>query len=410
LPPRVVQGPSRLTGGPSIAFISSPRAHVVARETARDDEALVGAANIAAEDRAETIEYFKTLGTIGGGAFALFVTLTAAAGLDDVAAGNLVLVALCIYGAYLLFFDGGVTQAALENQAIAQLANEEADIMAGAPRYPVQAIDATAAAFDPAPAVSVLKDDGYAKLTGALSTSTAEQLLEFVNEELARKRADEKNRQESGELSATSSFGDVLMRDNRYDLYLDIDPPVRQALKEVLTPLKPVISDALGSDAELFELGALVSDPRAPRQPVHPDTPYRDGQGAAAITAFFALQDVEEDMGPTGIIPRTHTKEMHERFNSRDDGGRERIQILREKPNHLGVLNTGDANLIDSRLIHCGGGNDSAKRRVLFYLSFKAKEARVPSGSLFYHLRRAGYTIGDIDEWVENGQPLEFCR
>ena len=29
-----------------------------------------------------------------------------------------------------LFFDGGVTQKALENQAIQQLANEEGDIMA----------------------------------------------------------------------------------------------------------------------------------------------------------------------------------------------------------------------------------------------------------------------------------------
>ena len=168
-----------------------------------------------------------------------------------------------------------------------------------------------------------------------------------------------------------------------------------------------MLAGALGSDAELFELGALVSDPRAPRQPVHPDTPYRDGQGAAAITAFFALQDVESDMGPTGIIPGTHTKECHEKFNSKDDGGRQRIQILREKPNHIGVLSTGDANLIDSRLIHCGGGNDSAKRRVLFYLSFKAKEARVPSGSLFYHPRRAQYTLQDIDHWVEKGEPLE---
>merc|ERR1719440_1924081 len=92
---------------------------------------------------------------------------------------------------------------------------------------------------------------------------------------------------------------------------------------------------------------------------------------------------------------------MHERFNSRDDGGRERIQILREKPNHLGVLNTGDANLIDSRLIHCGGGNDSAKRRVLFYLSFKRRGKVTPSGSLLYKLRRAGLALDNLDQWEE---------
>ena len=83
--------------------------------------------------------------------------------------------------------------------------------------------------------------------------------------------------------------------------------------------------------------------------------------------------NVEEDMGPTSIVPRTHTAEAHERFNTRDDGGRERIALLREYPNHIGVLKAGDANLIDSRLIHAGGANDSMKRRVLFYFSFRRR-------------------------------------
>ena len=88
---------------------------------------------------------------------------------------------------------------------------------------------------------------------------------------------------------------------------------------------------------QLFELAALIADPRAPRQPVHPDTGFREGEGAAAITAFVALQDVDELMGPTCIIPGTHTAEAHVRFNNRDDGGRERVALLREKPNHVGV-------------------------------------------------------------------------
>ena len=65
----------------------------------------------------------------------------------------------------------------------------------------------------------------------------------------------------------------------------------------------------------------------------------------------------------------------------------------------LAVLNTGDANLIDSRLIHAGGGNDSTKRRVLFYVSFRRRGKVTPSGSLLYKFRRAGYTLDNVEEW-----------
>jgi ectoine hydroxylase-related dioxygenase (phytanoyl-CoA dioxygenase family) len=120
----------------------------------------------------------------------------------------------------------------------------------------------------------------------------------------------------------------------------------------------------------------------------HPDTPYKPGDGAAVLTAFLALQDVEDDMGPTAIIPRTHTAEAHARFNNKDDGGRERVALLRELPNHVGTLRLGDANLIDSRLIHAGGSNDSSKRRVLFYVSFRRRGKVTPSRDSFDAARR----------------------
>ena len=262
-----------------------------------------------------------------------------------------------------------------------------------------------------------------------ISPSAASTLLEFVNQELTKQREQVMD----GSTAESMRFGDVLSRENRFDLKLDLDPPVREALNEAIESIKPVFAGTLGEDAELFELAALISDPRSPRQPVHPDTPFRQGEGAAAITAFVALQvstripagrdtlsntllnihrvhprshpgprpqDVDEEMGPTSVIPGTITAEAHERFNNRDDGGRERVALLREKPNHVGVLQTGDANLIDSRVIHCGGANASTKRRVLFYFSFKAKGARVPAGSLLTSLRREGYTLDGVDQWA----------
>ena len=229
--------------------------------------------------------------------------------------------------------------------------------MATAPRATVSAFDAVDVAATPGAAAASMEVEGYARINGVLSAETASELLAAVNAELARRKAEAK---EMDDLTTLKGFGDVLMKDNRYDLYLDLEPPVQQALNEVLGKLQPLFAEVLGEDAELFELSALISDPRSPRQPVHPDTPYRDGDGAAVLTAFVALQEVEEAMGPTGVIPRTHTKEAHERFNSRDDGGREKIALLRASPNHVGVLSTGDVNLIDSRLIHAGGANESS--------------------------------------------------
>ena len=99
-----------------------------ARAKRIDDDGCAPRACDADDERAETIEYAKTLGGFSFGSLGLFVALTEGAGMEDVLAGNLVLVALCAYGAYLLFFDGGVTQQALENQAIRQLSEEEGEI------------------------------------------------------------------------------------------------------------------------------------------------------------------------------------------------------------------------------------------------------------------------------------------
>jgi hypothetical protein len=140
-----------------------------------------------------------------------------------VQAGNLVLVALCVYGAYLLFFDGGVTQKALENQAIRQLAEEEGEIMEEAPRANVGIYTAQAATADPAATVNTLASDGFVRVDQVISPATASALLAFVNAELERKQ----QALAAADLTAEGSFGDVLMRENRYDLLLDMDPPVR---------------------------------------------------------------------------------------------------------------------------------------------------------------------------------------
>ena len=156
----------------------------------------------------------------------------------------------------------------------------------------------------------------------------------------------------------------------------------------MVSRLRPALNDLLGDDAELFELAALVSDPGAPRQPMHPDTTRRkdapEGADApAVVTAFVALQDVDEEMGPTVFLPRSQRAEAHAAFYA-DDASVAKSELLRTAPQALGLLRTGDASLFDSRLLHAGGANTSPRRRVLFYFSFKVRPRRPPAG--YVHL------------------------
>ena len=73
----------------------------------------------------------------------------------------------------------------------------------------------------------------------------------------------------------------------RYDIKLSLqEPAVRSALEEALRAAGPACAHVLGPRPELFELGALVADGGAPRQPVHPDTPWHEA--AAVVSCFVA--------------------------------------------------------------------------------------------------------------------------
>jgi ectoine hydroxylase-related dioxygenase (phytanoyl-CoA dioxygenase family) len=261
---------------------------------------------------------------------------------------------------------------------------------------PPRIIPAEAAAADASALCDALDAHGVVRVNEVLSARTADTVLSYVNraldEALLRSR-DEFVALESGDLFG-AHFGKVLSRRDpssgatrRHDLKLSLTPPVSEAVVELLSALGPTIAQSLGEDAVLYELAALISDPGSPQQPFHPDTRFRDDQGVAVLTAFVALQPVDERMGPTQFLPASHTADAHAAFNTRDDGSRAFHALLRSRPTYRGLLGRGDATLFDSRLLHCGGGNESPRRRVLFYASFRARCAKVPPGTLLYDMR-----------------------
>jgi hypothetical protein len=219
-----------------------------------------------------------------------------------------------------------------------------------------------------------LRQEGMVRVDGVLTPEVAASLLASINDDLATSLASVEAGGESEEARLFNS--QLLCYSNRFDLKLPLRPDVRAALRMVLRSLGPLLIARLKSDAELFELAALISDPGAQCQPVHPDTPWQGEDDGGILTVFVALQDVEAEMGPTVFLPGTHTQEAHRRFNE----SREQADLLSTTPRTIGLLRPGDCSLFDSRLLHSGGENSSSRRRVLFYFSFKAAATR--SGDL----------------------------
>ena len=247
-------------------------------------------------------------------------------------------------------------------------------------------------------AQDALSTHGVVRLNGVLPPPAATSLRSYVDSalEAALQSARESVALDMGDVMI-EHFGEVLVRENRHDLKLDLgSPPVKAAVDALLSSLAPILAACLGEDAVLYELAALISDPQAPSQPFHPDTPHLgEAQGLAVLTAFVALQPIGKNMGPTNFLPSSHTAEAHAVFNRADDGGEAKLALLRSRPTWRGLLGTGDCSLFDSRLLHCGGPNTSDRRRVIFYLSFKAKNAKAPPGTLLYELR-GKHSLADL--------------
>ena len=282
-------------------------------------------------------------------------------------------------------FDGeaAASEEALDEKVAAQVA-----AMSAAETLELAGTSASEIAADPAKAAEAFDAAGLARVDAAISETAAAELLAEVNatldEELAR----------AGDRGLPSdAFGNVYCKGNRYDLKLKMSGAAERALREAVGNARAFLAaTAGGENARLCEFAALVSDPGSKRQPVHPDTNYR--RDRCVVTSFVALQDVEADMGPTVFIPGSHVAAAHLAF--RDAG--ERGGPALAAPNRVATLRTGDASMFDSRLLHCGGGNASSKRRVLFYFSFEVDGSENPNSgvSSIRDELRGKYTLADL--------------
>lgn len=277
--------------------------------------------------------------------------------------------AVCGMVGMLTSFEG---EQAASDEALAEKVAAQVAVMRTATSGPVVGMPADEVASGPTAACATFDQRGLLRVDGALSPTTAAELLAEVNVALER----ELSRAGRGGLPS-DVFGNVYCKGNRYDLKLPLEGVAAKALKEAVGSMRPFLELAAGGGrARLCEFAVLVSDPGSARQPVHPDTNYR--RDRCVVTSFVALQDVAADMGPTVFIPGSHTASAHLAFREAGERGGAAL----EAPHGVATLGTGDATVFDSRLLHCGGGNESDRRRVLFYFSFEVEGSDNPNAAV----------------------------
>ena len=285
------------------------------------------------------------------------------------------------------------------------------------------------------PPANLLRDilaNGVVRINDAIPKNLCDKLREATDKNIAAKFAElDKAGLTAHQEGRLGGFGRVNSREKRYDLYVRNEGVYNQALACLLQSkvgdfLRSLFdeqvqrNDSIGTDtrsgrkdsvhhtvsslahrennacgivghervrANFWELSTMTSDPGASRQKIHPDTPYTEKP--ILFTVFVALQDVQEDMGPTLFLPGTHTKQAHQKFLSGDENVRK--AFLSEAHFSTPLLRKGDAQVMDSRILHAGLGNHDSmgRRRRLFYFTIQNPRCSssdfigIPKGSMW---------------------------
>mmetsp|Transcript_20906 Transcript_20906/g.31854 ORF Transcript_20906/g.31854 Transcript_20906/m.31854 type:complete len:422 (+) Transcript_20906:162-1427(+) len=281
----------------------------------------------------------------------------------------------------------------------------------------------------------IVHRDGVLRINNALSPGLTDQFRSYVLEQQQLA-----NIETSKDPHLSKSFyGVENQRKNRCDLQLsllrggyaadrnrpsgdecedsthnDHDHTLADALQELLGEdgtLRFLYEHLVTMDGEFYELASVITDPGSIRQQIHPDLPYRDT--APLYVIFLALQDVDEHMGPTTFLLKTHSAKENAIFHSGDVVLKD--EQLAKANSRLATLKKGDAALFDARILHCGNANDATKgsTRALFNFSFRNPKV---TGDLGYEGSiRPGYcgamTLRDVSDALvayENGDKDPF--
>ena len=155
--------------------------------------------------------------------------------------------------------------------------------------------------LEPDDYVNTLRDTGVVRVNNVIQPESIFQLIGFIQAELA----DSIHAVTVDGVQPLDRFSNMLSSNNRWDLKLPLDNPIiLDAIRKIFnrqTSVSKVLTSLVTERGELFELAAFCTSSGAARQVVHADTLW--SKHPALYTCAIALQDVQEDMGPTLFLP-----------------------------------------------------------------------------------------------------------
>lgn len=238
--------------------------------------------------------------------------------------------------------------------------------------------------------VQSFTDKGFLQLPKLLSLATCQKLRDFIIQDLASTLKQNEDEQEK-------RFSNIRERNHRWDLKLNANPIVHEAMREILSndgllqstlaPLCECSPDKL-HDVVLAELGSLISEPGAKHQQWHADTAHTGPSQPDCICCFVTLQETPVSLGPTQLIPYTHLSDFHTTAMSNFPPKGLIPTSVTPKSMETGYTAAGEALLMDCRLYHRGSANthssdDCDGKRVVFYFTVRSRKAPKPGGFLF---------------------------
>jgi hypothetical protein len=226
---------------------------------------------------------------------------------------------------------------------------------------------------------------GFLKFPLLLSRDTSKRLRNFILKDL-------QDALQQPEESQKQRFSAIRRRTNRWDLKLHTTLEVKTAMQEILqrdfieTLLAPLFQ-CQPEDVVLAELGSLISHPGAQAQEWHADTLHTGAIQPDCICCFITLQDTPLSMGPTQIIPDTHTEAFHRSAVANFPPKGLMPTYVAPKTMQAGYERAGEACLMDARLYHRGGANTHTSgddgQRIVFYFTARSRTMEEPGGFLF---------------------------
>lgn len=238
----------------------------------------------------------------------------------------------------------------------------------------------------------IVQREGVIRIDHALSPDLSDKLRKYVLEQQSLAAIETEK-----DLGLSKTFyGVENQRKHRCDLQLSLlqggfaadrggdvgsinSNVLADALQELLGQdgtLRYLYENLVTMDGEFYELATVNTNPGSVRQQVHPDLPHKEI--APLYVIFLALQDVNEFMGPTTFLLRTHTAKAIAIFNDHS----QKDEQLATADSRLATLKKGDAVLFDARILHCGNANDAEKGsdRALFNFSFRNPKVKSDLG------------------------------